>query len=76
MNGHAAVERLLATNPLDAGCDGTFAVLDVFAEEVIERGDPAARHPGVALHLASCPACSQDLQGILAAAECTPPGPG
>lgn len=76
MNGATAIARLLATDPRDAGCDETFAVIDLFAESVIDRSDAAARFPGVAAHLASCPSCSQDLQGIVAAADCGPPGPG
>ena len=76
MNGPSAIERLLATDPRDAGCGETFAVIGVFAESVTGRGDAAARFPGVPAHLAACPSCSQDLQGIVAAADCGPPGPG
>lgn len=76
MKGAIAIERLLATDPRDAGCDETFAVIDQFAESIAGRGDAAARHPGVAVHLSSCPACSRDLQGIVGAADCDLPLPG
>lgn len=76
MNGPIALHRLLATDPRDVGCDATFAVIDVFAEMVLDRADAAGRYPEVAVHLSCCSSCSQDLQGILAAADCGPPGPG
>ena len=38
MKGAIAIERLLATDPRDAGCDETFAVIDQFAESVGRLG--------------------------------------
>ena len=76
MNGPSELHRLLATDPRDAGCDATFAVIDVCAEMVLDRADAARRYPEVAIHLSHCPSCSQDLQGILALADCAPPEPG
>ena len=76
MSRPTRLEQFLATDPQDAGCAGTFDVIDVFADLAITRADAASRYPGVAVHLAACPACSQDLQGLLAAADCIPPGPG
>ena len=69
MTGERAVQRLLATDPRDVGCAETFEHLDVFVELTLAHADAAARHPGVAVHLGTCPACAQDFQGLLAAAS-------
>jgi hypothetical protein len=62
------LDRLLTADPGDAGCDATFAVLELYAEALLAGDDVAARWPGVAVHLESCPACRADLDGLVAAA--------
>lgn len=57
-----ALGRFLATDPRDAGCDETAAVLHLYVER------PAAeRDPGVAAHLAACEACAENARGLLRA---------
>jgi hypothetical protein len=68
MNHEPSLDELLATNPADAGCDATFALLDVYVEVELAGQDPRSRFPGLAAHLRSCKACQADYQGLLAAA--------
>lgn len=68
MNHASSLDKLLATDPADAGCDATFALLDVYVEVELAGQDPQPRFPGVAAHLRSCRACRGDYQGLLAAA--------
>jgi hypothetical protein len=68
MNARERLERFLATDPRDVGCDEAMAVLHVYVELVAE--DPAGsagRYPGVAAHLAACGPCRTDFEGLLAA---------
>jgi hypothetical protein len=68
MNHASFLDRLLATDPADVGCDATFALLDVYVEVELAGQDPRSRFPGLAAHLRSCEACRSDYQGLLAAA--------
>jgi hypothetical protein len=68
MNYASSLDKLLAIDPADAGCDGTFALLDVYVEVELAGQDPRSRLPGLAAHLRSCQACQADYQGLLAAA--------
>ena len=65
MNDRRPLDDLLATDPLDSGCDAGAPVLDEFVELELAGQDPAARFPGVAAHLRSCPACRADHDGLL-----------
>ncbi|HVV24386.1 MAG TPA: hypothetical protein VHF06_33435 [Pseudonocardiaceae bacterium] len=68
MNGRAALERFLTTDPRDVGCAQAMAMLHVYAE--LAAADPAeARrlHPGIAAHVRACGPCAEDLEGLLAA---------
>jgi hypothetical protein len=65
MTGWSGLDRLLDLDPRDAGCGQAMKVLHVYAELVAEGGDPEARYPGVAAHLAACGPCSEDLTGLL-----------
>lgn len=68
MNGRAALERFLATDPYDTGCDEAIEILHVYAELVATDPAEAERlHPGVAAHLHACGPCAEDLTGLLAA---------
>jgi hypothetical protein len=63
-----ALERFLATDPLDVGCDEAIAMLHVYVDLVAVDSDQArAAHPGVAAHLAACGPCQEDFEGLLAA---------
>nr|WP_221382672.1 hypothetical protein [Actinoplanes polyasparticus] len=68
MNGWANLDRLLRTDPRDAGCGAVIELLDVYAELAV--ADPARarrRQPGIAAHLDACGPCEEDLAGLLAA---------
>jgi hypothetical protein len=68
MNDWKALDRLLQTDPRDAGCDETMEPLHVYAELVaIDRAQTEQRYPEVAAHLRSRPPCGNDLEGLLAA---------
>ena len=64
-----ALDRFLATDPRDVGCEQAMAVLHVYVEAVAEGEDVARRFPGVLAHLASCGPCTEDFEGLLAAAR-------
>jgi len=61
------IERLLAADPGDAGCDEVMAVMDVYVDLRAAGLDPEARHPGVAAHLPACDTCTDHVRGLLAA---------
>ena len=63
-------ERLrdfLDTDPRDAGCDLTFALIHAYAEIVVNGEDPENELPGITSHLSHCPPCEEDLRGLLRA---------
>jgi hypothetical protein len=68
MTDASSLDKLLATDPADVGCDTTFELLDVYVEVELAGQDPRSRLPGLAAHLRSCQACQADYQGLLAAA--------
>lgn len=61
------LERFLATDPRDVGCDEAMAVMHLYAELLAADADAAGQYPGVAAHLAACEACADDVDGLLAA---------
>jgi hypothetical protein len=61
------LERFLATDPRDVGCDEAMAVLHLYAELLAAGVDAAERFPGLAPHLAACGPCAEDADGLLAA---------
>jgi hypothetical protein len=66
-NDWSILDRLIHTDPRDAGCGETAETLHVFAE--LARAEPAEvarRFQGVQVHLDTCGPCSLDLQGLLA----------
>jgi len=73
MSDWPALDRFLATDPGDVGCEQALEVLHVYVEMVLEDADGSAarRYPGVAAHLAACPPCDDDFQGLLAATGAT-----
>lgn len=62
-----ALETLLSTDLRDVGCAETFQLIDAYAEIVVSRGHAENPMPGVALHLAFCDPCAEDLRGLVAA---------
>lgn len=71
-SGWEKLDRFLATDPRDVGCDGAMAVLHDYVELAAADQDPARRFPGVAAHLAACGLCAEDFHGLLAAVEARP----
>jgi hypothetical protein len=61
------LERFLATDPRDVGCDEAMAVMHLYAELLAAGVDAAEQYPGVAAHLAACEDCAEDVDGLLAA---------
>lgn len=61
------IERFLAADPQDVGCDEALAVMHVYADMRANGLDPEVRFPGVAAHLAACQACADEAQGLLEA---------
>jgi hypothetical protein len=72
VSGWAELDRLLATDPRDSGCQRAMEILDVYAELLADDADAARRYPDIAAHLAQCGPCSEDLAGLLNAIH---PGP-
>jgi RNA polymerase sigma-70 factor (ECF subfamily) len=65
-----ALDRLLATDPIDAGCDTARDLLDVYAEGLLADRDAAQRRfPQIAAHLRACGPCAEDLEGLLHALD-------
>lgn len=67
MSAWDELRKLLATDPQDAGCAETFALVHLYAETLVAGGDPEVVMPDVAAHLAGCPPCAQDYQALLEA---------
>jgi hypothetical protein len=61
------LDRFLKTDPLDAGCDETFELLDRYVERELAHGDAAERYPRIAAHLSGCIPCVDNFEGLLAA---------
>jgi predicted anti-sigma-YlaC factor YlaD len=69
MNERRSLDAMLASEPVDAGCAAGFEVLHRYVEEELSGGEAARSHPGLAAHLESCPACRQDYEGLVEAAQ-------
>jgi hypothetical protein len=59
------LDDLLAAHPRDSGCDQGLEVINQYVELDLAGDDPAARFPGVAVHLRCCPGCRVDYEGLL-----------
>lgn len=67
MSSWDRVDRFLTTDPIDAGCAETFALIDLYVELLSAGGDAEARYPGIAAHLRACRPCAEDFEGLLVA---------
>ncbi len=74
MSGWPGLDRFLAADPRDAGCEQALETLHVYVETVLQDapGLAARRYPGVAARLAACGPCDEDFRGLPAAAGATP----
>ena len=68
-NIRTALEQFLTTDPDEIGCDRALEVLHVYVDLVATDQDAAAAFPGVAAHLAACPPCGVEFDGLLAAVK-------
>ena len=68
MNGWAALDRFMRTDPRDVGCDQAMEMLYIYAE-LAAAGEPVERRcPGIAAaRLQACGLCGEDFEGLLAA---------
>ena len=69
MSGRANLEQLLQTHRDDAGCAGTFELIDSYVDRELSHGDAAQRYRKIALHLAVCTPCADDYRGLLSLAR-------
>ena len=53
------IDRLLGPGEDEVGCDACFELLDRYVELELEGADAKAAIPGLAAHLAGCPACAR-----------------
>jgi hypothetical protein len=61
------LDRLLGSREPDPGCEACFEVLDVYAEALVRGENAAELFPQLVAHIASCPACREDTEGLIAA---------
>ncbi len=61
------LRRLLGNARRDLGCDAGFAVMDQYAEALVRGENVEQAFPGLVDHLENCPACCEDVEGLLAA---------
>ncbi len=64
--GRDLVRWLIGSAGPDAGCDACGDVLDVYVESELAGLAPAERLPEAAAHLAACPDCREDHDGLVA----------
>ena len=66
MSDTMSLDRFLATDPRDVGCEEAMAVLHVYVDLVTSEADVAPEYAGVVAHLESCGPCGDDFDGLLA----------
>jgi anti-sigma factor RsiW len=67
------IARLLGPAAAEVGCETCFEQLDRYVELELDGADADAAIPGLAAHLAGCPACAEEHESLraLVAAERT-----
>ena len=60
------IDRLLGPEGPEVTCEECFERLDEYVEVELAGGDASAAVPGMAAHLAGCPACREDHESLLA----------
>ena len=58
------LDRLLGPAEEEVGCDVCFDELDRYVELVLGGRDAGAAVPGLAAHLAGCPACREEYESL------------
>jgi hypothetical protein len=59
------LDALLRSLDGDAGCSAGESIMDAYVELELAGEDPSRTYPGTAIHLASCPGCRADHDGLL-----------
>jgi hypothetical protein len=67
MSRSTDLDRFLATDPQDGGCEHALELLHVYATLVADDAGAAERHPEIAAHLRACGPCAEDLDALLEA---------
>ena len=67
MSDWDALNEFLRTDPRDIGCDLALDGLPAYAELSAGGGHPEDVFPGLAAHLRSCSACSDDHDALVRA---------
>ena len=60
------VAGLLGPEGPEVSCEECFERLDEYVEAELAGGDPEQEVPGMAAHLAGCPACREDHESLRA----------
>ncbi|RME99311.1 MAG: hypothetical protein D6768_15275 [Chloroflexi bacterium] len=53
------------TEEVEIGCEDCHEALDMYAELLLEKADPAAAMPAVEQHLKQCQCCAGELEALL-----------
>jgi len=82
MNVRDSVDRALGPVAPDAGCESAAVNFAQYADGAVAGEDVSRAFPHVANHLAACPDCNQDYEGLVncvrelaVSSEDTPPPP-
>ncbi len=65
----ALLRRLLGLSAPELGCEECFELVDRYVEAELRGDDAYALVPGMAAHLAGCPACAEEHASLLALAR-------
>ena len=66
MTDEKTIKRLLGSDEPEILCDECFERLDEYVELELRAADADARIPGMAAHLAGCPACREEHESLRA----------
>jgi hypothetical protein len=58
------VSRLLGPDAREVSCEECFALLDEYVERELAGEHPETSMPAMRAHLAGCPACREDHEGL------------
>ena len=64
MNDPDLVARLLGPEGPEVSCEECFERLDEYVDAELAGRDPESAVPGMAAHLAGCPACREDHESL------------
>jgi hypothetical protein len=63
--GELDIDDLLRAEPNDPGCDASAGFLAQCAQAVVSGASSELLFPDVAAHLRACPACREDIAGLI-----------